>query len=53
MFFTYMLIYAIIDACLQISINLYEEFIQKVSLFKGCSSRFIKQIVRRSLLVHT
>jgi len=37
-----------LDGCLQISISLYEQFIQKVSLFKGCSSGFIKQIVRKS-----
>lgn len=42
-----------LDACLQISISLYEEFIQKVCLFKGCSSGFVKQMVRKSLHAHT
>ncbi|ESW30610.1 hypothetical protein PHAVU_002G167600 [Phaseolus vulgaris] len=28
------------------SISLYEQFIQKVSLFKGCSLGFVKQIVK-------
>nr|ALX27201.1 outward rectifying K+ channel [Ammopiptanthus mongolicus] len=31
----------------KISINLYDHFFQKVSLFKGCSSRFIKQIATK------
>ncbi|KAG5041834.1 hypothetical protein AAZX31_05G232600 [Glycine max] len=31
----------------KISISLYEQFIQKVSLFKGCSSGFIKQIATK------
>ncbi|KAF7813477.1 potassium channel SKOR-like [Senna tora] len=31
----------------KISVNLYEQFIQKVSLFKGCSMGFIKQIAIR------
>ncbi|KAI4352081.1 hypothetical protein L6164_006367 [Bauhinia variegata] len=31
----------------KISMNLYEQFIQKVSLFKGCSLGFIKQIAIR------
>ncbi|KAJ1394254.1 RmlC-like jelly roll fold [Sesbania bispinosa] len=31
----------------QISITLYEQFIQKVPLFKGCSSGFIKQIATK------
>lgn len=44
-------IYVNLVACLQISISLYEQFIQNVSLFKGCSSGFIKQIVRKFLLI--
>ncbi|CAJ1936562.1 unnamed protein product [Sphenostylis stenocarpa] len=31
----------------KISISLYEQFIQKVSVFKGCSSGFIKQIATK------
>ncbi|XP_047176769.1 potassium channel SKOR-like [Vigna umbellata] len=31
----------------KISISMYEKFIQKVSLFKGCSSGFIKQIATK------
>ncbi|WVZ21948.1 hypothetical protein V8G54_000492 [Vigna mungo] len=31
----------------KISISLYEQFIQKVSLFKGCSSGFIKHIATK------
>ncbi|KAL1365986.1 hypothetical protein HN51_013909 [Arachis hypogaea] len=31
----------------KISINLYEEFIENVPLFKGCSSEFVKQITTK------
>jgi len=42
-------IYVNLDACLQIPISLYEQFMQKVSLFKGCSLGFVKHILRKSL----
>ena len=37
--------FLIMRFCLQISMNLHEQFIQKVHLFKGCSSGFIKHVV--------